>query len=59
MTQQSFDQIRTLAAELIPDVNRLSDVPLDKLVQTYMGMRPRLEGMEPGIIKLPHPPKKE
>lgn len=38
---------------MIPgDVLKLSELPLDKLVERYIEMRPRLEGMEPQIIKM-------
>ena len=53
VTNQTFDDIRKVAAELIPDVRRLSDIPLQDMVSKYMGMREKLEKMEPIIHKLP------
>lgn len=53
VTSQKFDDIREIASKMIPDdVNKLSELPLDRLVAQYLELKPKLESMEPQVIKM-------
>jgi hypothetical protein len=53
ITAQKFDDIKTMAANLIPpDVLKLSQLPLQELVDKYVELKPQLEKMEPEMVSL-------
>jgi hypothetical protein len=53
VSAQKFEDIKNMANGLIPDdVIKLSELPLPELVQKYLNLLPKLELMEPKIIKM-------
>lgn len=53
MTSQKFDAVREIANKLIPvETNKLSEIPLEELIARYLEMKPKLESMEPQVVKM-------